>query len=110
MAGAFQPALPAVSAASPAAALLQSVQRLPDGDAPVTVASSLVITSMSCQLPRGLTTLGALAHAITVSKDMAATVPAMRWDAAERPSGLETSVMDRTRHGAFIFGAEAFDS
>ena len=39
-----------------------------------------------------------------------AIVPATRWNAAERPSGLDTSVTDRTRHGAFIFGAVAFDN
>ncbi|MDC0525474.1 polyketide synthase dehydratase domain-containing protein [bacterium] len=53
--------------------------------------------------------LPALAHAIASSHDMVATVPATRWDAADRPSGLDVGVTDRTQYGAFIVGAEVFD-
>ena len=105
-----QPALPVAPATSLPTVLLESMQRLPDGNAAVSLASSLALTGTSCQLPRGLTSLRALGRATASAHDTMAIVPATRWNAAERPSGLDTSVTDRTRHGAFIFGAVAFDN
>jgi acyl carrier protein len=72
------PALPAV--APTVAALVQSS---PEGVTSMTTASSLSITSKSCQLPGGLTSVRALAQATACSRDAVATVPITRWDAAE---------------------------
>ena len=53
----------------------------------------------------------AIAHTTATAYDMVSTVPATRWEALERrPSKIDASVIDRTRHGAFISGAVAFDN
>ena len=102
------PAVPAVLAASSTATLTQ--QHLSECNTLTMKAPNLVITGTNCQLPGGSTLMLALAHATACAHDMVSIVPATRWDAAERPSGVNASVTDRTRHGAFILDAKAFDN
>ena len=88
-----QPALPVAPATSLPTVLLESMQRLPDGNAAVSLASSLALTGTSCQLPRGLTSLRALGRATASAHDTMAIVPATRWNAATIGTGHE-------RHGS----------
>ena len=101
------PAAPAVLAVSPTAAL---PRRLSHGGASAAATAALALTGACCQLPRGLTSMPALGCAAAAAYDTVASVPTTRWDAADRPSELDVRVADRTCHGAFIFGAEAFDN
>ncbi|MDC0525534.1 phosphopantetheine-binding protein [bacterium] len=86
------------------------MQPLPEGTQSVTTRSSLELMGTSCQLPRGLASPCAFAHAIASAHDTVATVLVTRRDAAEQPSGVEPRLIDSARHGAFIFAAEAFDN
>ena len=72
--------------------------------------SAPALGGASCELPRGASSLLAIAHAADAAHDAVTTAPATRWDAAERLVGVEESVKDRTRHCAFIFRAETFDN
>jgi acyl transferase domain-containing protein len=73
-------------------------------------ARTVMITSTSCQLPGGLDSMPALKCATASAQDVGTSVPLTRWDAAERPLGLDATVTDRTSYGAFIFNATTFDN
>jgi hypothetical protein len=103
-----EPAAPAAPIGSPTAELLQSLSRWPDGGA--SVASTLALCGASCELPRGTHSVLALSRATDTADDAVTTVPATRWNTVERPSGADTSVTDRTRHGAFTICADGFDN
>ena len=97
------------TAASLTAAPLQRTQRLPEGGVQET--ATVALTGASCRLPHGVTSLTTLSCAATVAHNAVGSVPATRWEAVHRPPDLDASIsIDRTRHGAFILDAAAFDS
>ena len=99
------PASPTVSSA---AVLLPSWQHLPNDGA--SVAALLALAGAGCHLPRAVVSLPALGRAAASAYDAVASVLATRWEALDCPPELDVSVADRTRHGAFICGAAAFDN
>ena len=76
----------------------------------VAEAPRLGLMGTSCMLPRGATSLLFLARAAVTASDMVANVPATRWNTTSAPTELDATVVDRTRHGAFICSAQAFDN
>ena len=69
----------------------------------------MAILGMSCRLPASTHAPARLMAVVSRCVDAASEVPASRWQGGAAAEGLE-SVSDRTRHGAFVCGAESFDS
>ena len=67
------------------------------------------VGGMSCSLHRDLADTTMLDLAATAACDLLREVPLARWSTSELPGRLDTGLSDRSRHGAFVDGAQLFD-
>eukprot|EP00966_Prymnesium_polylepis_P256439 5924271-Prymnesium_polylepis.1 len=64
------------------------------------------VGGISCTLPGDLTDTAMLDCATTAACDLLREVPLARWSTSELPGGLDAGLSDRSRHGAFVDGAQ----
>ena len=68
------------------------------------------VDGLRCALPGRVVSVQGVGHSADSAWDSVSMVPTTRWDALHVPVGIEASVANRTRHGAFVESAELFDN
>eukprot|EP00966_Prymnesium_polylepis_P212434 4920942-Prymnesium_polylepis.1 len=72
--------------------------------------TSCSIGGASCSLPGGVKSMAMLNGAASLACNLVGEVPFARWDGKSLPSGVDATLSDRSRYGAFAHAVQLFDN